>query len=285
MDICTLCPVECRADRDRVVGRCRSKSTLRIARAALHPYEEPCISFRKGSGAIFFCGCNLQCRFCQNYELSRVERGREISVEELAEIFRSLEEAGADNINLVTPTHYITKIAEAFRLYRPGIPVVYNTSSYEKVESLRLIAPYVDIWLPDLKFCSPKVSLRYTGREDYFLRAKEAISFMAETPLTFSEEGKMLSGTIVRHLILPLNVADSMAILDELAPVKDKIFLSLMRQYTPFGDVDDLPELKRPITSREYRRVLDHAKELGFTNLFLQDKSSSDTAYIPQWED
>lgn len=281
---CMLCPVGCNADRKQISGRCGTKG-LRIAKFGLHFYEEPCISFEKGSGAIFFCGCALRCRFCQNFELSRNLRGREITPAELADIFRALEDMGAENVNLINPSHLLPLIKEAFGLYRPRIPVVYNSHGYEKTDALESIAPFVDIWLPDLKFFSPKISARYTGREDYFPYAIKAVEFMAKKPLLFDERGKMLSGTVVRHLILPLCTDDSIAIVDRLAPIKDNIYLSLMRQYTPFGDIADLPELQRKITAREYKKVLQHTLALEFPHLFLQDKESADTSYIPVWDD
>lgn len=279
---CTLCPVSCNADRERMLGRCRA-GKLKIAKYGLHQFEEPCISFERGAGTVFFCGCSLQCRFCQNFELSRNTRGKEITVSELVSIFHELEEMGAENIDLVSPSHYTRELIEAFRLYRPNIPVVYNSSGYEKVETLKTIEPFVDVWLPDLKFFSPKLSERYTGRADYFAYASEAISFMANKPLRI-ENGKMLSGTIVRHLILPLASSDSVELLKFLAPMKDKIYLSLMSQYTPFGDISDLPELNRRITEREYRKVLSCALDLGFEHIFTQERASADETYIPVWD-
>ena len=265
-----------------MLGRCRA-GKLKIAKYGLHQFEEPCISFERGAGTVFFCGCSLQCRFCQNFELSRNTRGKEITVSELVSIFHELEEMGAENIDLVSPSHYTRELIEAFRLYRPNIPVVYNSSGYEKVETLKTIEPFVDVWLPDLKFFSPKLSERYTGRADYFAYASEAISFMANKPLRI-ENGKMLSGTIVRHLILPLASSDSVELLKFLAPMKDKIYLSLMSQYTPFGDISDLPELNRRITEREYRKVLSCALDLGFEHIFTQERASADETYIPVWD-
>ncbi|MDE7301211.1 MAG: radical SAM protein, partial [Clostridia bacterium] len=163
---CTLCPVQCGVDRVSSLGRCGA-SGIKIAKYYLHPFEEPIISFKNGSGCVFFCGCSLKCAFCQNFELSRSLRGKEITVGELAEIFKELEEAGADNINLVTPTHYVDKIAEAFAIYRPKIPVVYNTHSYEKIKTLKTVDTFADVYLPDLKFIDQFLSERYTGRADY----------------------------------------------------------------------------------------------------------------------
>ena len=179
---CTLCPLECGADRTKGVGAC-GVSALHIAKYYLHPFEEPCISFEKGSGTIFFTGCNLRCPYCQNYEVSRAKRGKEISPDALADIFKRLEDMGAENVSLVTPTHLIPYLLPAFERYKPQIPVVYNSSGYEKVSTLEQIAPFVDIWLPDMKFYSPTLAKRYLGREDYFDVASQAIAFIAKQPL------------------------------------------------------------------------------------------------------
>lgn len=282
---CTLCPVECGADRTLRHGACGAKE-MRVAKYYLHPFEEPCISFQKGSGTIFFTGCSLRCVFCQNYELSRAKRGKEISALELANIFQELEKQGAENISLVTPTQFIPYLVAAFQIYRPKIPVVYNTGGYEKISSLSLIDPYVDIYLPDLKFYSPTLSRRYTGKEDYFEVASQAIAFMAKKPSVIRKDGKMLSGLIVRHLVMPLGVSDSKAIVRWFKThMPESAYLSLMSQYTPYGDTGTYPELQRRITPREYAAVLDEALALGLANrLFAQERSSADEAFIPDWD-
>lgn len=265
-------------------GACGAQG-LKIAKYYLHPFEEPCISFKKGSGTIFFCGCNLRCAFCQNYEVSRATRGKEITPTELADIFKQLEKMGAENISLVTPTHFVPYLVSAFEIYQPKIPVVYNTGSYEKIETLRLIDPYIDIYLPDMKFYSSALSLRYLGKADYFEVASKAIEFMANKPLKMTENGKMLSGLIVRHLVMPLCTSDSKAVLKWFARALPKTaYLSLMSQYTPFGKIDAYPELSRPITAREYEAVVQTAFDLGIENLFLQERNSSGRAYIPKWD-
>ncbi len=278
---CTLCPVACGADRSVRAGACGVKG-LTVAKYYLHPFEEPPISFRNGSGTVFFGGCSLRCVFCQNYELSRAKRGKEVTPKELADIFLRLEEMGADNINLVTPDHVSDLIAEALAIRRPAVPVVYNSGGYCKTDALGRIAPYIDIWLPDCKFYSPDLSERYTGRRDYFAYASRAIEFMARTPVRF-EGGKMLSGILVRHLVMPGGTSDSLKILDFLASLPVRVPLSLMRQYTPMG-MSDLPELARPITAREYRRVRDYALALGFDPLYTQEKESAGKAFIPAWD-
>ena len=281
---CNLCPAGCGVDRSLgKLGRCGA-SGLKIAKYYLHPFEEPPISFSKGSGCIFFCGCSLRCVFCQNYELSHNKRGKDITVAELADIFRELEEGGADNINLVTPTHYVDKIAEAFAIYRPKIPVVYNTHSYEKLETLKIADSFTDIYLPDLKFIDPLLSKRYTGREDYAKFALPAIEFMAKKPLKLDENGKMLSGCIVRHLIMPLAVYDSMKIIEFVSKLGEGVYFSLMSQFTPMGEAENFPELRRPITKREYAAALEAVRAYGLKNVFLQDRTSSDRAFVPDWD-
>ena len=284
MQNCKICPVECGANRLESAGACGAQG-LRIAKYYLHPFEEPCISFEKGSGTIFFSGCNLRCPFCQNYEVSRAERGKEISPKELADIFKELEDMGAENVSLVTPSHLVPYLVSAFDVYKPKIPVVYNTGAYEKVETLRLIDPYIDVYLPDMKFYSPPLSLRYLGKENYFDVASKAIAFMANKPLKMTKQGKMLSGLIVRHLVMPLCVSDSKAIIKWFVrELPSEAYLSLMSQYTPFGKIERFPELSRRVTAREYEAVVQTAFDLGVKNLFLQDRDSSGKSYIPKWD-
>ncbi|MBO4251060.1 MAG: radical SAM protein [Clostridia bacterium] len=282
---CSLCPISCGADRTKKVGACGTDDKIKIAKYYLHKYEEPCISGEKGSGTIFFCGCSLKCRFCQNFELSRNLRGKEISVRELADIFKELEIAGAENINLVTPTQYSDKIVNALNIFKPNIPVVYNTHGYEKTEVLQELFPYIDIFLPDLKFFSPAISKRYTGKADYFDYASKAVKFMAQKPLLFDEKGMMKSGTIVRHLVLPANVEDSKRIIDFFADnLADDAYLNLMSQYTPIGDIKDFPELNRKITKREYNAVIDYAISRGIEKMFYQKRVSASEEYVPKWD-
>ncbi len=281
---CTLCPNRCGIDRDLFVGGCGVKNTVKIAKYYLHPYEEPLISGTNGSGCVFFAGCSLKCTFCQNYELSHEARGKEFSILDLAEIFKKLENDGAHNINLVNPTHYSTQIIKALDIYRPNIPIVWNTHGYEALDTLKLVDPYVDVYLTDLKYFKPSRSQRYAKKSNYFEVAKIAVKFMLESKKPLISDGLMKKGVIVRHLVLPQNVDESLAILQFLSSVIGKNYLSLMAQYTPFGNLDGTPELKRKITKREYKTVVDMAMELGFENLFLQDEKSCDTAFIPKWD-
>lgn len=280
---CTLCPLACGADRSKTAGRCGVKG-LTVAKAYLHPYEEPLLCHTNGAGAVFFGGCSLRCVFCQNYEVSRARRGRAVTPAELAEILSVLEGQGADCIDLVTGDHVADLIAEALSLYRPKVPVVFNTGGYCKVETLRMLDPFVDVWLPDLKFRDPMLSERYTGRRDYFEFASEAVRFMAKKPVSI-ENGRMRTGILVRHLILPACVYDSLQTLDFLKEVlPENAPVSLMRQYTPMGDISKFPELNRRLTAREYRRVVDYAFSLGFTNLIAQGKESASEIYVPDWD-
>lgn len=284
LENCRLCPVECGANRLIGAGAC-GVSALAVAKYYLHPYEEPCISFKNGSGTVFFTGCNLCCPYCQNFELSRAKRGKVVSPAELADIFRELEDKGAENISLVTPSHLVPYLVRAFKLYRPKIPVVYNSGGYEKVETLEYIDEYIDIYLPDVKFYSPALSLRYLGREDYFDFASEAVAFMAKKPLRMTEDGKLLSGLLVRHLVMPLCASDSKSIVKwfarELPPTA---YLSLMSQYTPLGEATKFPELTRRVTAREYDSVVQTAFDLNVKNLFLQERASAQAAYVPAWD-
>lgn len=287
MQNCKLCPVECGANRFQSVGACgvAGVRTVKIAKYYLHPFEEPCISFQNGSGTVFFCGCNLRCAFCQNFEVSRVQRGKEVTPSELADIFRQLEDMGAENVSLVTPSHIVPFLEKTFSLYRPKIPVVYNSSGYEKVETLRRIDDFVDIYLPDMKFYSPALSKRYLGKEDYFDYASKAIAFMAQKPLRMTDGGKMLSGCIVRHLVMPLCLADSKSLLKWfVSALPPTTYLSLMSQYTPFGEIKNFPELSRKITPREYDSALQTAFDLGIQNIFIQERESAKQTYIPTWD-
>lgn len=282
MEKCNLCPNSCMVSRTNQVGACGVTQTLKIAKYYPHMYEEPPISGSNGSGTIFFTGCSLKCVFCQNYELSRNTTGKEISVKQLVDIFHELEGLGVHNVNFVNPTHYTNQIKKAFEIYKPK-RVVWNTHGYENIQTLEEIDEYIDVYLPDLKYFSPEVSYRYTGKRNYFEKAFPAIKFMAEKP--FKTDGELLvSGTIVRHLILPQNVNDSLQLLDAFAQIKDKCALSLMAQYTPFGEIDAFPELQRKLTKREYEKVLNYALSLGIENLYVQDLKSSSQKYIPTWD-
>ncbi len=282
---CLLCPNKCKVDKTKSKGFCGTDNNIVIAKYYLHKFEEPIISGKNGSGTIFFCGCSLKCVFCQNYELSRSMRGKIISVQELADIFKELESMGAHNINLVNPTHYSDQIIKALEIYRPNIPIVYNTHGYERVEILEKLNDYIDIYLPDIKFFSPTLSKRYTKKPDYFEVTSKAIEFMAKSkPFVIGDDNMLKSGVIVRHLVLPQGTSDSKKILDWFNGIKDKVYINIMSQYTPFGEIDDYPELKRKLTKREYESVLDYAMSLDINDMFYQDTKSASTEYIPEWD-
>ncbi len=287
---CRLCPRRCGVDRERQAGYCGAPAGIRAARAALHQWEEPCISGSRGSGTVFFSGCTLRCCFCQNYKISRDQFGAPVSPERLAEIFLELQDAGAHNINLVTATHYLPWILPALDLVRDRlhIPVVYNCGGYERTETVRLLKNYVNIWLPDLKYYSPELSLRYSQAADYFDTASSAIRQMIEQTGApeFDEQGLLKRGVIVRHLVLPGQKKDSIRLMEWMAAElpKDQFLISLMSQYTPYEKNPDFPELNRRITSYEYDTVVETALNLGLSHGFMQKKSSAKEEYTPSFE-
>ncbi len=287
--ICRLCPRQCGAQRAATAndgGTCHMPNTPVVARAALHFGEEPCISGVRGSGTVFFSGCPLACRFCQNRQISHDGFGKTISVERLAAIFRELEAAGAHNINLVNPTHYANSIRQALLLYKPNIPVIYNSSGYERVETLRPLEGLVDGYLPDCKYIHGDIADAFSGAADYFQYAAPAIAEMARQtgPVMLDEAGMLQKGTIVRHLVLPGHTKESMAVLDWLAQHKDILWVSLMFQYTPMGEIDNFPELQRRLTRRECDKVWAHMEALGIQNGYVQDLESSGSAMIPTFD-
>lgn len=292
MSDCTLCPRRCHANRAAgQTGFCGQTAQLRAARAALHFWEEPCISGDCGSGTVFFSGCSLQCIFCQNHEIALGESGKVISVERLSHIFLELQDKGAANINLVTAGHFIPQVCRALELSKThglSIPIVYNTGSYEKVDSLRLLEGLIDIWLPDLKYFSGDLSARYSSAPDYFQVATAAIAEMfRQTPTAVfdSKTGLMQRGIIVRHLMLPGQAADSKKILRYLhTTYGDAIYISIMNQYTPLAGVSEIPELNRKVTPEEYRRVLDFADRIGIENGFMQEDGTAAESFIPPFD-
>ena len=283
MDGCILCPRQCGVDRTERVGYCGSGSLPKVARAAKHHWEEPCISGTEGSGTVFFSGCTLGCVFCQNREISRGGTGREVTVEHLADIFQRLEGQGIHNLNLVTPTHFTPQILQALELAKPTVPVVMNCGGYERVETLRQWEGKVQVYLPDLKYFSPELSAKYSAAPDYFAVASKAIMEMHRQQPQLVWEGDLLkSGLIIRHLVLPGCMKDSLQILDFLDKhlPKDSFLLSLMSQYTPTENCKQFPEINRRVTTYEYRKVADRAAELGFSG-FAQDRRSAKEEYTP----
>ena len=309
---CTLCPRNCHANRtsnppfsgeEPKYGFCGQSDTLTVARTALHMWEEPCISGTSGSGTVFFSGCNMGCVFCQNFEIAHGVRGKNISVQRLSEIFLELQEKQANNINLVTPTHFVPQVIDALTIAKQNglcIPVVYNTSSYESVDTLRMLDGLIDIYLPDFKYYSSDLSSRYSHAADYFEKASLAVSEMVRqtgTPVFRSESGRFLTadeyddkallyrGTIVRHLLLPGCLEDGKAVIKYLYETyKNQIFISIMSQYTPLKYVRNYPELNRKITSKEYEKLVDYAVSLGVENGFIQDEDTAAESFIPDFD-
>ncbi|MBR6220262.1 MAG: radical SAM protein [Clostridia bacterium] len=284
--ICSDCPRQCAAPRGETgAGFCRMGADPVIARAAPHYDEEPVISGTRGSGAVFFSGCALRCRYCQNYPISHQGFGRRISVGRLREIYFELIDQGVHNINLVNPTHFVAAIEESLD---PGLPVplVWNTGGYERVETLRRLEGRVQVYLPDLKYIEAYSGRRYSAAADYFDFAGPALKEMLRQtgPVELDGDGLIRRGTIVRHLILPGRAHESMAILDWIAENLPGAWVSLMAQYLPFGKVEGLDELDRRLTPGEYDAVVDHLMDLGLEDGFVQELSSSDEKYIPAFD-
>ena len=291
MSACTLCPRECHVDRSSgKKGFCGMDGTIYLARAALHMWEEPCISGTKGSGAVFFSGCGLRCCFCQNHDIAIGSRGLAVSVERLGEIFLELKEKGAANINLVTGAHYVPQIIEALKLARMqgmDLPVVYNSSGYEKLETLKLLEGYVDIYLPDLKYMESDLAQKFSHAPDYVERAKAVIKEMVRQSgsCQFGEDGYIRRGTIVRHLILPGHTKNSRKVLRYLHETYgEDIYISIMNQYTPVREFGEFKELNRKVTKREYEKVLDAAVEMGIQNGFIQEGETASESFIPEFD-
>lgn len=289
---CILCPRNCNTNRnDGNIGACMVSGKLKLARAALHYWEEPCISGEAGSGAVFFSGCSLHCVFCQNEEISRGQSGKEIGKERLVEIFLELQEKGANNINLVTPGQYVPHIIWAVEQARNQglkLPIVYNTSSYEKVEILRRLEGIVDIYLPDFKYMSPDIAMKYSKAKDYPEVAKAAIAEMVRqqpSPVFDEETELMKRGVIVRQLLLPNLLEDAKAIVKYLYDAYgDNIYLSLMSQFTPLSNVENYPELNRKVSEKEYEEYVNYAIELGVENGFIQEEDVADESFIPHFD-
>lgn len=282
--ICSICPRHCNVDRSVSLGFCQSPDNFRVARAALHFWEEPCISGKEGSGTVFFSGCNLKCVFCQNNEISAENKGVEISDDKLISIFENLISQGANNINLVNPTHYAKRLAKVLGRWKSPVPIVYNSSGYEEVETLKMLDGLIDIYLPDLKYIRAEKAMRYSKAADYFEKASAALLEMRRQVEDKFDGNIMKSGMIIRHLILPQNTNSSIAVLDFIKSNFPNTFVSLMAQYTPCGDLSEFPEINRKITKREYEKVVNYALDNSFDKLFIQELSSADKSFIPKFD-
>ena len=284
--ICTLCPRRCRAERQEESGQgfCRMGTRAVVARAAPHLWEEPCISGSRGSGTVFFSGCPLGCAYCQNHSISHERQGRRMTDAELADVIRDLEQTGVHNISLVTGTHFVPAILNALKCYRPAVPMVWNTGGYETLDTLRILEGTVDIYLPDLKHVSPRLGKVLCAAPDYFEVASAAILEMLRQTgkPVYDENGIMLRGTVIRHLVLPGCTGDSIRVLNWIAEntAKDTP-VSIMRQYTPIPECT-IKGMDRRITDAEYDRVVEHALDLGL-NALTQEKEAAEACYIPDF--
>ena len=285
---CNLCARRCGVDRTVSAGYCRMKNEIYLSRAALHFWEEPPISGERGSGAIFFSGCSLSCIYCQNREISRGRAGKVVTVERLCEIMLDLQRQGAHNINFVTPTHYIPSVADAIKLARSKgltLPIVYNTGSYDAPEALKILEGLVDIYLPDLKYYTPRTANEYSSAKDYPEVARDAIAEMYRQVgrAQMDGEGMMTRGVVVRILLLPGHVAEAKLSLKYLMDTYgDSIYISLMNQYTPMPDIPS--PLNRRVTRDEYEQLLDYAEKLGLKNGFTQEFGTASESFIPPFD-
>ena len=281
--ICNSCPRKCNIDREKVTGYC-GVAKMKVAKVMTHFWEEPIICDENGSGAIFFSGCNLKCNYCQNYKITHEGKGKDYTPEMLAKVFEDFDNSKVNNINLVTPSHFIDEIVKAFEIYKPHKPVVYNSSGYDDVESLKKIDKYVDIYLVDLKYVDSDLSQRLSKAKDYFSVSSKAINFMLSSkPQDIFKNGILSRGVIIRHLVLPNHTDDGLRVLDYLKSLKlEDRYISLMGQYTPCYHASE--DINRPIKKLEYTRVISYFNKLGFTKGFCQELSSSSTDFIPEFD-
>lgn len=286
--LCNLCPKKCnsfRNETENINGFCGMPQQVSVARASLHFWEEPCISGKNGSGTVFFSGCSLHCVFCQNALISQKNIGKNITNERLAQIFKELEDKGAHNINLVSPTHYVPQIINALEIYRPNIPIIYNSSGYENVETIRLLKDYIDVYLVDFKYIDSKKAFLYSNDINYPDICKKALleAYSLEGNCVF-KNGIIQKGIIVRHLLMPQATNDAISIFDWVRENLPNAFFSLMSQYLPLGKALNMPIINRKITKREYYKVTNYIIQSGFENCYIQELSSADKSYIPEFD-
>lgn len=285
--VCDICPRGCKVDRSTKKGFCGMPDGFVVARASLHFWEEPFLSGKNGSGTVFFSGCNLRCVYCQNHSISAGQYGKEISDVSLMKIFDSLIEQGANNINLVTPTHYAGRLEKVLREYKSPVPVIYNSSGYEKKETIERLEGLIDIYLPDLKYIDSERAKKYSSAPDYFSYASKAVKEMLRQTgsAVFGSDSLMKSGTVIRHLVLPKNTNQSIKIIDWLKEnVPTDTYISLMSQYTPVVHSGKFSELNRKITEREYEKVTAYILESGFENVLIQTGDSAKESFIPDFD-
>ena len=284
---CNLCPRNCGINRYKELGFCRQSNKVKLALAKLFFYEEPPISGKNGSGTIFFTGCNLKCIFCQNYDISTKNIGKAITIKRLSEIMLELQSKKANNINLVTPTIYVPQIIKAIKLAKKkglSIPIIYNSSGYENVETIKMLNGYIDVYLPDLKYFNDDIAIKYSRANNYFNYASEAINEMIKQtgPCKFDKNGLIKKGVIVRHLLLPGHLDDSKEIIKYLSKYKDDIYISIMNQYTPIRKLK-YENLNHPVKKDDYYELIDYAVSLGIENAFCQEDETVSESFIPIW--
>jgi putative pyruvate formate lyase activating enzyme len=286
---CNICPRNCNVNRYENAGFCKSGVNIKVSKVFVHMWEEPCISGERGSGTVFFSNCNLKCIYCQNYKISSEGFGKEISALRLSEIFIELQNKNVHNINLVTPTHYMPMIREALKMSKSSglkIPVIYNSSGYENVDSLKTMEGLIDVYLPDIKYYNSKYSIKYSKAPDYFKFASEAVLEMYRqtgAPV-FDASGIITRGTMIRHLMLPGLLFDSKKIVDwVINNLPEGVYLNLMSQYTPMNKANEFPELNHKINSAHYESLVNYAVEHGLVNGFIQEYNSADEEYVPDF--
>jgi putative pyruvate formate lyase activating enzyme len=288
---CRLCPRNCGVNRlEDAIGFCKSGRNVKVARVSLHQWEEPCISGTNGSGTIFFSNCNLQCSFCQNHQISTGGVGKEISIERLSKIFLEQQQKGAHNINLVTPTHYVPQIIEALKISKSKgltLPIIYNTNSYENIETIKSLKDYIDVYLPDLKYFNDKYSCKYSNSTNYFYHATRAIEemFSQVGELKINSMGLIEKGVIIRHLMLPGLLFDSKKIIDYIYNTfGNSVYISIMNQYTPIPQLNKYPELNRPLNPKHYDSLIDYCISLDIKNAFIQEDETCSESFIPNFD-
>ena len=289
LEKCAICPHNCGINRlNNQIGRCKSKDTVKVALYSTHNFEEPCISGKKGSGTVFFSNCNMNCVFCQNYEISQQGKGKEISIEELADIFIKQQEKDVENINLVTPTSYVPQILEAIKIARKNglkLPIVYNTNGYEKVETLKMLEGYVDIYLPDFKYSDNELGKRLSKVDNYFEIVTEALKEMYRQTgkAVFNGEGIMQKGMIIRHLVLPNHILNSRRVLKWINENMHDVYVSVMAQYFPTYKAKEIDDINRKLTKEEYEQIENYLYRLDLENGYIQELGEHEEEYVPHW--
>ena len=290
LEKCAICPHNCGINRlNNQIGRCKSKDTVKVALYSTHNFEEPCISGKKGSGTVFFSNCNMNCVFCQNYEISQQGKGKEISIEELADIFIKQQEKDVENIDLVTPTSYVPQIIEAIKIARKNglkLPIVYNTNGYEKVETLKMLEGYVDIYLPDFKYSDNDLGKRLSKVDNYFEIVTEALKEMYRQTgkAVFNGEGIMQKGMIIRHLVLPNHILNSRRVLKWINENMHDVYVSVMAQYFPTYKAKEIDDINRKLTKEEYEQIENYLYRLDLENGYIQELGEHEEEYVPKWE-